>query len=337
MSHAPERSPFDLSELRRVLIIKPSSLGDIVHTLPALHDLKTSFPHLKVTWLAKREWLPLLNGQPQLSGTLEFPRQPMSGLGGARAALRWLLELRRQCRPDVTLDFQGLLRSGLISWLTGCGKRVGLTDAREGSTWFHNHRARVDSQGHAVERYRRLVQFLGADISGPAVFPLPRGRPLSRVLPRNYIVIHPFARGAGKSLSTAQVEDFCARVELPVVLLGQVDPVQRGGLRLPENCVDLLNEMTIAELITCLRDAVSVLSVDSGPLHLAAALNPARVLGIHTWSDPRKVGPYPLEAWVWKGGHIARRGQVPAEICGERRPFEDDQVDGLIAWARGRE
>jgi heptosyltransferase-1 len=326
----------DLSKLRRVLIVKPSSLGDIVHTLPALHDLKTTFPRLEIKWLANTEWLPLLEGHPQLNGTLEFPRGELGGVKRLWPAMRWMLDLHRQYQPDVTLDFQGLFRSGLISWFSHSRKRLGLTDAREGARYFHNFHVVVDPSSHAVDRYRCMGAALGTDTSLPAVFNLPRGNSLARSLPPNYVAFHPFSRGEGKSLTVSQVSDFCQRVERPVVLLGRLDPLERAQLRLPDSTLDLLNQTTIPELITCLRRAAATISVDSGPMHLATALNPEGTLAIHTWSDPRKVGPYSPNSWVLKGGQIHECARLTADICENSQGFSDSEVDQLITWAHQR-
>ncbi len=323
----------NLAKLRRVLVVKPSSLGDIVHTLPAVHDLKAAHPHLEIAWVANTEWLPLLHRHPDLAQTIEFPRQRFRGLGSLRA-MGWLLRLHQNFRADVVLDFQGLLRSGLISWFSHCRQRIGMNDAREGARQFYHYAIDVPTEAHAVERYRSVVQALGVTTSGPAVFSLPPGEGLPYPMPRDYIALHPFSRGEGKSMTPEQVEAFCGRVKQPVMVLGRCDPTVARDLQLPSDCVNLLNETSIAHLIDCLRKARLVISVDSGPMHLAAALKPESVLSIHTWSDPRKVGPYPPNAWVWKGGQIQQRCVLLPDICTQDVAFTDKDVGSLLGWVR---
>lgn len=330
-SDAPQ-APADLAKIRRVLIVKPSSLGDIVHTLPSLHDLKSSFPDLEITWLANTEWLPLLEGHSQLKGTLGFPRAEFRGLLGGLKGLRWMNDLHHRCAPEVSLDFQGLFRSGLLSWFSRARQRFGLSDAREGAGLFHNFKVEVPKNCHAVDRYRYLASALGADVSQPATFLLPPGTSLSRELPPRFVAIHPFSRGEGKSLTLAQINALCAKSTLPVVLVGRCDPALIRQINVTEPGVDLLNKTTIPELIACLRRATAIVSVDSGPMHLAAALCPDQLLGIHTWSDPRKVGPYPAASWVLKSGEIAHRNDLSAATCGKATAFEDADVDRVIAW-----
>ena len=329
-------APLDLSKARRLLIVKPSSLGDIVHTLPSLHDIKASFPHLEITWLANTEWLPLLDGHPQLRKTLEFPRSKFRGARGFISALRWLNALHHHYQPDVTLDFQGLFRSGAIAWFSHARHRLGLSDAREGAGLFLNYRVEVPSDIHAVDRYRHLSAAVGADISQPPVFQLPLGSSMTRALPPTFVALHPFSRGEGKSLTISQINAFCATSPLPVVLVGRCDPAWICQLALRDQDLDLLNKTSLSELITCLRRSAATISVDSGPMHLAAALQPDRLLGIHTWSDPRKVGPYAATSWVWKAGTIARKDALLSENCAQKARFPDEAIHEIQSWLADR-
>ena len=324
--------PADLTKVRRLLIVKPSSLGDIVHTLPSLYDLKSSFPDLEITWLANTEWLPLLEGHPQLKGTLGFPRSEFRGLLGGLKGLRWMNGLHRRYSPEVCLDFQGLFRSGLIAWFSRARQRFGLSDAREGAGLFHNFKVSVPSDSHAVDRYRCLAAAIGANTSQPAKFLLPPGASLSRELPLRFVAIHPFSRGEGKSLTLSQINALFAKSPLPVVLVGRCDPALIRQITVPEPGADLLNKTSIPDLIACLRRATAIVSVDSGPMHLAAALCPDHLLGIHTWSDPRKVGPYPTASWVWKSGEIAHREDLSPATCSQTTGFEDSNVDQVVEW-----
>jgi heptosyltransferase I len=114
---------------------------------------------------------------------------------------------------------------------------------------------------------------------------------------RPFVLLHPFSRGEGKSLPVSAVVAFCGAVDFPVVLAGRTDAALP---ELPANTLNLLNRTSLPELIWLLRRAAFTVSVDSGPMHLAAALTD-RLLGLHTWSDPCRVGPYRAGAHVWKG------------------------------------
>lgn len=298
-----------LDNPRSILVIKPSSLGDVVHTLPAVACVKRRWPSARLTWLVNPEWAPLLRGNPDVDEVLEFPRAEFRGARGLVRFLRWV---GRFPRYDLALDFQGLFRSGYIARKAG-RESWGTSDSREGARFFHGHVVSVPPRGepvHAVRRYLALAAALGCEISGPLEWRLPTAD-LPSGLPGDFVVLHPFSRGEGKSLSADQVTAFCdALAPLPVVIVGRSDETPTGA-----NVVNLLNRTTLPELCAVIRRARFVVSVDSGPMHIAAALNP-RLLAIHTWSDPRKVGPFCPEAWVWKDGRVSRVADFPAgEAC----------------------
>jgi ADP-heptose:LPS heptosyltransferase len=291
---------FQNSAPASVFIVKPSSLGDVVHTLPAVALVKKRWPQAELRWLVNPEWAPLLAGNPHIDEVVLFPRGEFRGISGLRKVLPWARSLPAR-RADLVLDFQGLLRSALISRLVRGRCAVGLSDAREGARFFYDRVADVAGIEHAVDRYLQLVRTIGIDPTPPFEWPLPPGEPPAEFSSAEpFILVHPFSRGAGKSLTPAQVEELCrALAPRRVVLVGRtsetVPPL--------EHVTDLLNRTNISELIWLIRQAAFVVSVDSGPMHIAAALTP-RLLSIHTWSDPRKVGPYCEKAWIWKNGSL---------------------------------
>ena len=217
----------------------------------------------------------------------------------------WARALRERINAELVLDFQGLLRSALIAKLCrGEGGRiVGLSDAREGARHFYDERVDVTGCTHAVDRYLALVRALGIEVPDVLTWPMPVGTaPANFPSMEPFVVLHPFSRGIGKSLSLSDIEIFCHTLApTPVVIAGRTtEPISRTA-----NVIDLLNRTTIAELIWLLRHAAFVVSVDSGPMHIAAALG-SRLVSIHTWSEPEKVGPYHRDAWVWKDGALAQ-------------------------------
>lgn len=313
----------DLTRFQSVLVVKPSSLGDIVHTLPAAHFIKKAHPHLQLRWLCNPEWMPLLESNPDLAGTIPFPRGEFRGALSPLKFFLWARRLNAQSRelPEITLDFQGLLRSALISLARGSDPVIGMSDAREGAAFLQRATVTVDKEAHAVDRYLTLVRALGVAASADAVeFPLPAGTPPDGVeLPAEFLVLHPFSRGRGKSLSPASIQALCdCLAPRPIVIVGKCgdEPAFAGA-----HVTSLLNRTTLPELIWILRQAHACVSVDSGPMHIAAALQP-RTLGIHTWSDPRRVGPYPPKAVVWKAGRIGKRDTFTEAEASDARQVE---------------
>ncbi len=301
-------SGVDLARFGSALILKPSSLGDIVLTLPAVSCIKRAFPHLQLRWLCNEEWMPLLEGNSHLAGVIPFPRSRFRGPLALPALVRWVCQFNRMPRekPEIALDFQGLLRSALLGVLRGAQPVMGLSDAREGANFFHKHVVKLKSETHAADRYLELARELGAVVDEEALdWPLPQGVSPAGEIPDDFILLHPYSRGEGKSLEREALQALCDSLAPNIVILaGRVsDPPSITG----SHVRSLLNETSIAQLIWLLRRARVIVSVDSGPMHIAAALQPARTLGIHTWSDPRFVGPYDRRALVWKAGRIAHR------------------------------
>lgn len=286
-----------------ILVVKPSSLGDVVHTLPAVALIKRRWPAARLRWLINAEWAPLLDENPSVDELLIFPRREFRGVRGWVKILPWALSLRRAARSDVVLDFQGLLRSALLARLCRRNETIGLSDAREGARFFYDTTVDVSRQAHAVDRYVALAGALDIEEGDVLEWPLPRGTaPAGFSADPAFVLLHPFARGASKSLGAREVRMLCRELApARAVIVGQSDVV----LEPLENVVVLLNRTSLSELIWLIRRATFVVSVDSGPMHIAAALT-SRLVAIHTWSDPGKVGPYRADAWVCQGGILSR-------------------------------
>jgi heptosyltransferase I len=292
--------------LKSILIIKPSSLGDVVHTLPAVALIKDTYPGARITWVINPEWSTLLRGNPDVDHVHIFPRGDFTGLGAPVTLWPWLKKTR-ELRPDLALDFQGLLRSALIGKISRAKQLYGMSDGREGSRLFYSRTAKVNRREHAIERYLKLAELAGAKVGDSLRCPLPTGDTLPRFdeYPP-FILLHPFARGEKKSLSNSVIEKFCAAFSpTRVVIVGKsirkIEPT--------ENCVDLTNQTTLLQLVRLIRVARFVVSVDSGPMHIAAAIA-QNLLSIHTWTNPRRVGPYNPDAWVWRNGKILRVSEL---------------------------
>lgn len=143
-----------LPDVRRLLVVKPSSLGDIVHALPVIPLLRARFPQAEISWLVKEQWAGILE---RVEGIDRIWRVKDRWTG-------WLAMMQRlrSHRFDLVIDLQGLLRSGVLAWRTGCPVRIGFESAREGSPWFYSHRVPVpDPDIHAVDRYLSVAKYVG--------------------------------------------------------------------------------------------------------------------------------------------------------------------------------
>ena len=288
---------------RSILLIKPGSMGDVIHALPVASAIHEAWSDSKITWIVDPRWRPLLDGNPAVFKTHDFPRQSFRGLAGKCRAIRWYSELA-DLRPDLVIDLQGLLRSGLMAKTSGAKNVIGLSDSREFASLFYTKVVEVGRKEHAVTRYLRCLPALGITIPEKSEFTFPKQKLTQHIeLEDEYVVVHPFARGEKKSLSAnvilAMTAELALSANIQIVIAGMGDvPFGIGP-----SVVNLVGKTSLQELVGLLRGARFVVSVDSGPMHLAAGLG-VPVLGIHTWSDPRLVGPYSKESWIWQGGEL---------------------------------
>jgi ADP-heptose:LPS heptosyltransferase len=190
----------------------------------------------------------------------------------------------------------------------------------------------VNRRDHAIERYLKLAEAAGARIGDSLRSPIPSGDPLPRFdeYPP-FILLHPFSRGNSKSLASAVIEEICrAFAPTRVVVVGRsqrkIDP--------PENCVELTNQTTLLQLVRLIRVARFVISVDSGPMHIAAAVTD-RLLSIHTWTNPARVGPYNPDAWIWKHGNLLRVADLEqTKLRRHGRKFKVKDVAPIVELIR---
>jgi len=303
----------------------------VVHTLPAVAIVREANPHAEITWVIKPELAPLLRGNPDVDHVYFVPRGEFRGLGVPKSLLPWLKKTR-EIRPDFALDFRGLLRSALTAKLSGAKEICGMSSAMPGAPWLYTRVADVDRRSHPVERCLKLAECVGATPGESLRCPLPSGDPLPRFDTHPpFVLLHPFARGQDKSLSNAVVEEFCrALAPTRLVIVGQ----SHSRIRTPENCVDLTRQTSLLQLIWLIRVARFVVSVESGPMHIAAVAT-SNLVSIHTWSDPRRIGPYNPDAWIWKQGQLLRVGDLEtAKIQKRGRRFKRKDVACVVELIR---
>jgi ADP-heptose:LPS heptosyltransferase len=277
-------------------------MSDIVHALPAIALLREAQPRAEITWVINPELAPLLRGNPDVNRVHFPPSAHLGGLGAPQSLLPWLKKTR-EIRPDLVLDFQGQRRGALIAKISGAKEVCGVSNARLGASWLYHRVARINRRTHPVERYLKLVECAGGTAGESLRCSIPSGDPLPRFDPHPpFVLLNPFARGQDKSLANGVIEEFChALAPSRVVVVGQ----SHRKMSTPENCVDLTRQTSLLQLIWLIRVARFVVSVESGPMHIAAAVTP-NLLSIHTWTDPNRTGPYNSNAWVWKHGQLTR-------------------------------
>jgi heptosyltransferase I len=275
----------------RILIIKMSSLGDLFHALPAVRCLKTGLG-ADVDWVIQPEYADLIGCFPDVTGIIPFPRRDFG-----RRFVPFTRALRRS-RYDLILDFQGLLKSAFVARLARGSRRIGPSFSREGSRLFYDAVAGPRNKDrHAVDEIMDFVRHLGVPVPAlpefPVVFP---NTPRLESPPR--VAILPSSRWATKNwqperfaeVARALVDRAGATVFLTGAPADQQVCEQIEEL-VPRNIVNQCGQTSLVELGSLLQEMTLAVSVDSGPMHMAAAIG-TPVLAVFGATNPRRTGPY---------------------------------------------
>jgi lipopolysaccharide heptosyltransferase I len=295
---------------QRIALLKPSALGDVIHTLPVLSALRQRFPAAHLTWIINSSYEPLIRHHPDLDATLAFDRgAARTGYrAAARAWGRFFAQLRRG-RFDLLIDLQGLFRTGLMVLASGAARRVGLSTAREGAAWTYTDVVPVHhfDRLHAVERYWLVAEALGAGHL-PRRFHVPleadaRSWADETVAghERPWLIIGPGSRWATKRWPPHHFAELARRAQAKhggtVFFVGGRDETALAdaiGRQLHGSSLDLTDRTTLPQLAALLARADAMLANDTGPLHLAAALG-RPVVAPYTCTRARLSGPYGAE------------------------------------------
>src|ERR1051325_4177446 len=169
----------------RILVVRLGAMGDIIHTLPAVASLKHSFPGSRVTWVVEPQWAPLLEGNPFVDRIALLRRDTP---GSLLASWR---DLRRE-NYDLGIDFQGLIKSAMVTCAARPDRVFGFSQVRERSAaLFYSHKA-VTSSVHVVDRNLDLASTAGA-ANMMRTFPLPAGCPEGDLPSGDFVLASPLA------------------------------------------------------------------------------------------------------------------------------------------------
>jgi heptosyltransferase-1 len=332
-----------------ILIIKPSSLGDVAVALAVVPALRAHYPDAAIDWLANSEYADLVAAAAHIRRVYAFERGQWRRIGGIGGGLRNLVRLVRDLRRakyDIVIDLQGLLRSACFTCLTGAPIRVGFANAREGAHLAYNRRVAADRDGtHAVDCCMAAVEAL----TGERYSPRWEWRELEGEAATvrtalgtrrgEYFVCVLGSRWQSKCWAVSHVADavrgLWERYHQPVVLSGAeseaaiaesvINAVQAAGCP-AEAVINAAGKLSLVELLELFRDSRAVITPDSGPMHLAIAAG-AQVVAVMGPTNPVRHGPYgQLEHVV-----VAPRAHAPcyrrvclhSEPCMTMLPAED--------------
>lgn len=299
--------------MTRILVVRMGAMGDVIHALPAVASLKHSFPHSHVTWVIRSRWAPLLEGNAFVDRVITLDRTP-------RGMLQALRELRAQ--PfDLAVDFQGLLQSALVASASRAAKIVGFhrSQAWESAAALFYSNCVKTASAHIVDRNLELAAAAGAS-AVLRVFPLPPGSGEGNLPAGKFVLASPLAGWGSKQWPLEMYQQLARGLEMPLVLNG------------PPGAAPMLAQVRGAQvhlsgipgLIHATRLAHAVVGVDSGPMHIAAALQKPGV-AIFGPTDPARNGPYggslrvlrsPTAVTTYKrhGDPAAMRAITPAAV-----------------------
>jgi heptosyltransferase I len=267
----------------RILVVRLGAMGDILHALPAVASLKHSYPGARLSWLVKPQWTPLLDGNPFVDRLVLLRRDLPGGL------YRTWRDLRAE-DYDFVVDFQGLLQSAVLASAAHPDRIFGFhqSQTRERAAGLFYSVKTLSPAAHVVDRNLDLATAAGAS-SVLHSFPLPQGAPEGQLPDTDFVLATPLAGWRSKQWPLEHYAALAARLRaelaLPLVLNAP------SGVALPEIPNAILHTSGLAGLIHATRRAAAVVGVDSGPLHLAAALARPGV-AIFGPTDPARNGPY---------------------------------------------
>lgn len=289
--------------IRRILLVRLSAIGDVIHTLPVLCALRERFVDAAITWVVEERGAELLRGHRALSELIVLPRGWMKS-----PALVWRLRRRlRSAAFDLAIDAQGLTKSAIAAWLSGTRRRIGFGRpwGRELSRWFHTERVDTN-RPHAVERMLELLRPLGIE-APPVRFDVPEGPPERQFadetirhfgLERGFGVISP---GAGWPSKLWPLDRFAAVAErlgqqwsLPTLVIWRSPEQRQWAEQIAVGSAGhtrVAPAMTLRQLAAISRRGRLFLGCDTGPLHLAAAVGTPCV-GLYGPWPAEKHGPY---------------------------------------------
>lgn len=323
----------------KLLIIKPSSLGDIIHSLPFLAAIKDHFPHTEVHWLVARGLHVLLENHPLISKLWVINKDEwkrLADLPQTLGEIRALYTGLGRERYDVSVDLSGLFRSGLLTFAAKAPIKIGFAESDEGSPWFYTHKVKGDMEHHAIDRYLQIARAMGCPVSAirypMADFDL--NPAICRTLPREYAVIAPSAGKEANRWPAQRFGELAATLPIPsVVVCGPGDAAIGAEVvaAAKGRAISLVGGTTLLELLAVINKARFFISNDTGPMHIAAAFQ-VPVFALFGPANPHRTGPHgPI--------HTVIKTDIACAPCYRWKPCEHwqcmteltvDRVRGII-------
>lgn len=289
-------------DYKNILIIKMSSLGDIIHALPSLYVLRKAYPKSRITWAVHPSFAGILPGKPWIDEIYLVDRKRIRQLS-------YLREVHHDLKArhfDLVIDLQMIAKSGIISFLSGCSERIGYQDGREGSFLASRPISGPHKKGHIIEQLLDVMRYLGCDVS-EIEFPIhDYKKELSQVkdllqkegIVGPYVVLVPGTRGEQKKWPLSYWGELASSLSDRGIYnvisgtAGEMDMGNRIKDMSPSPCtVNLMGRTNLLQLAALERLASLHISSDTGPLHIANAVH-TPLIALFGPTLPDRSGPY---------------------------------------------
>jgi heptosyltransferase I len=310
-----------------ILIVKLSAIGDVIHTLPSLAALRRLYPDAHITWVIEGAAAELIKNHPYLDEVLISRRKKWIKdirslqFGLAIKEIKSFIKTLRQRHYDLAIDFHGLFKSSMIVFLSRSTRKLGYDSLQELSGLFLNEKIPEDMKKHAVDRYLDFPRYLGAKIDN-AEFVLPPDKEAQAKVKilmdkyhledKKFIAVNPIALWETKLWSNEKFAELARLIndnlQMKVVITGSdretLDKITSSANK---EIINLGGQTSIPELACLYKKARIVISTDSGPMHLTAAVG-TPVIALFGPTDPARTGPY-------GSGHTIIRTELACSPC----------------------
>jgi len=318
-----------------ILIIKLSSIGDVVHSLPLLEVLRKNFPKARIDWVVEQDAGQILEGHKDIdhiivSNRKSWSKQFLQTNGKStikKEVTRFLSELR-QIHYDWVIDIQGLFKSGLLTFLSKGKRKIGLSTSRECSSIFlKGPPCQVDIEQHAIDRYLAIAQYLQCEeVQWKGEIPIGAGDEKNidtfirnkGLQDQKIIAVNPMARWDTKLWDLQRFALLTDRIKkelgCEIVFTGGANdktPIKKILNAMNENAIDLTGETTLKELAYLYSKCDLLITTDSGPMHIAAAMG-CPTVALFGPTAPWRTGPY-------GEGHVVIRDAIECSPCFKKK------------------
>lgn len=322
--------------MTKILIVKLSSLGDVIHTIPFLKSLKESFPDSNIHWLISRSFKNIIEEIELIDKIHIFERERWRGI---KNCIRYSKEIYNlfhtieQEHYDLVIDFQGLFRSGFATYCSHAPRRIGFKNAREFAYFAYNEKVNIpENIQHAIDKNALLVEqaiHQKTKIDFPTIFNAEIQQKTKQWIQKDKINIAliPGARWDSKKWSVENfaklTEKFLKYSQIHFLILGGKSEQNLECYFKNANTTSLLGKTTMLELASILQQVSLVVCNDSGPMHLSVAVQ-TPVLALFGPTDPNKTGPYGSQ-------HKVLQASMPCSPCRNRKCHKQNWCMNQIA------